>query len=170
MNKHLRIILAISLAINLLLIGAIGGRMLHGFKHGHPKLMSPDNMKKELSSFLPANTVEKLEASMHKNFEKRKDTFSAIKAAHQEMETIMTAETFDAEAFKLQIDILDSLQAKTFKGIGESLLEILPTLTHKERILLAKHLKKNKPRPGMTMPPPKTITCPQDPNTYSDDK
>jgi len=153
MSKSIRIIFFLSLAVNLLLVGAIGGRVLHGFKHDyrgfterHYKFKTRHDMHKDLSAILPGDKVEMFEESIKHNFRKRKDEFPAIEAAHQKIEDIMTAEIFDPEAFRLQMEELDSLQAKTFWGIGESLLELLPQLTWEERISFVEHMKKNKPR------------------------
>lgn len=157
MNQNIRRLLFVSLMLNLLCFGVIGGYFLRVFMPPHPRFQA---MHKELSQILPKEKLDAFEKSMQRNFEKNRDILPKLEAAHNKIEHIMTAPTFDKEAFRTQLKELDTLHASTFKGMGQSLLELLPTLTLEERRKLAAHLKKNRPPMGPgrmlpgKMPPP----------------
>lgn len=142
MNKRIRMILFISLTLNILCLGIGGSYMLRSVALHHPK---PHAMLKDLAGILPEEKLRIFEALLQRNFEKRRDTQAQIEAAHDKTETIIAAEDFDQEVFRVHIKNLDALHASRFEDMGQSLLEFIPLLTWEERKRFAEHLKKNRP-------------------------
>lgn len=60
-----------------------------------------------------------------------------IKATHEKMKEILTAETFDAKAFKENADKLQSLMEKGFTSYTNAIVKLAPQLTQHERQLLS---------------------------------
>ncbi len=95
--------------------------------------------------------IEKLKAFSELPADKQKlivDTFSAvkeeneglrdeIKATHEKLKDILTAEQFDAQAFKETSDKLQGLMAKGFSSFSNAIAELAPQLTQSEREILA---------------------------------
>ena len=60
-----------------------------------------------------------------------------IKATHDKMKEILTAETFDAAAFKQNAEKLQTLMAQGFTSFTDAIAELAPRLTQQEREILA---------------------------------
>ena len=60
-----------------------------------------------------------------------------IKAAHDKLKEILTAEQFDAQAFKENSDKLQALMAQGFTSFSNAIAELAPQLTQEEREILA---------------------------------
>ena len=60
-----------------------------------------------------------------------------IKATHDRMKEILTAETFDATAFKQNAEKLQTLMAQGFTSFTDAIAELAPQLTQQEREILA---------------------------------
>lgn len=95
--------------------------------------------------------VEKLKAFSELPADKQKlivDTLSAvkdeneglrdeIKDTHEELRDILTAEQFDAQAFKETSEKLQTLMAQGFTAFNNAVAELAPQLTQSEREILA---------------------------------
>lgn len=153
MNKNIRLILFVSLAINFVLIGLITGHFLNKPKkhHKHQKSISY-----VLKGKIADDKLAVLEESMENNRAKNKDARSEVQETHKKLEEIMTAEKFDASAFEAKLKDLNSLHSAKFNSMGKTLLQILPTLTKEERVALSNFLEKNRPKhgKGQGRPPP----------------
>ena len=60
-----------------------------------------------------------------------------IKATHEKMKEILTAETFDAAAFKQNAQKLQTLMAQGFTSFTDAIAELAPQLTQQERQILS---------------------------------
>lgn len=95
--------------------------------------------------------IEKLKAFSELPADKQKlivDTFSAVKdeneglrgeieATHEKLRDILTAEQFDAQAFKETSEKLQTLMAQGFTSFNNAIAELAPQLTQSERQILA---------------------------------
>lgn len=69
--------------------------------------------------------------------QENKDLRDEIKATHDKMKEILTAETFDAAAFKQNAEKLQTLMAQGFTSFTDAIAELAPRLTQQEREILA---------------------------------
>ncbi len=60
-----------------------------------------------------------------------------IKATHEKLNDILTAEQFDAQAFKETSEKLQNLMAQGFTSFNNAIAELAPQLTQSERQILA---------------------------------
>ncbi|MGH7891155.1 MAG: periplasmic heavy metal sensor [Thermodesulfobacteriota bacterium] len=60
-----------------------------------------------------------------------------IEAAHDKLKEVLTAEQFDAQAFKENSDKLQALMAEGFTSFSNAIAELAPQLTQDEREILA---------------------------------
>lgn len=95
--------------------------------------------------------IEKLKAFSELPADKQKlivDTLSAvkdeneglrdeIKDTHEKLRDILTAEEFDAQAFKETSEKLQTLMAQGFTALNNAVAELAPQLTQSEREILA---------------------------------
>ena len=94
--------------------------------------------------------IEKLKAFSELPADKQKlivDTFTAVKeenealrdemkATHEKLRDILTAEQFDAQAYKETSEKLQGLMAKGFSSFNNAIAELAPQLTQSERQIL----------------------------------
>lgn len=141
MNKNMCRILLVSLVLNLVCVGLIGGHFLRAYFFHQSRFQAMHN---ELKQILPEEKLAVFEESMKRHFQNRRDSRPQTEAAHAKMEQIITAPTFDQEAFRAQLEEINTMKARAFSGMGQSLLELLPTLTLEERKQLAEYLKQRR--------------------------
>lgn len=142
MNKKLRLILFISLALNFALVGVTAGRYIkNDCKHKPYKTIA-----KSLEGKVSKDKIILLEEAMNANYKKNKQVRAEVKDIHKRLAEIMTAPEFSAEAFSAKLKELEILKGTKFRNMGKTLLEIVPQLSQEERVALSDFLEKNRPQ------------------------
>ncbi len=86
---------------------------------------------------LPSDKQELILSTFKSVKEENGGLIEEIKQAHEDLRSILTAEEFDAEAFKAQAEKLQSLMTQGFDSFTEAVAEVAPQLTKQEREILA---------------------------------
>lgn len=122
--------LALSALLALLLTGAAAFAMAHG---GGPFGIE----KLKAFSELPADKQKLIVDTFTAVKEENEGLRDEMKATHEKLRDILTAEQFDAQAFKETSEKLQGLMAKGFSSFNDAIAELAPQLTQSERQILA---------------------------------
>ena len=123
MTKTMKIIFTLSILINLVLIGVVGGSFYkHHKKYAHP-------IPKELS----AESRAELEDDMKASREKMRAQFKELKKYHGELRSVVTAEEFDIDAYNESVDRILDTKDEMGKQKAEMMGNILSKLSLEER-------------------------------------
>jgi uncharacterized membrane protein len=93
--------------------------------------------KLEAFSKLPADKQELIVSTLSAVKEEKKALRDEIEATHDKLKEILTAEEFDAQAFKENSEKLQTLMAQGFTSFTDAIAELAPQLTQDEREILA---------------------------------
>ncbi|MFO1462639.1 MAG: periplasmic heavy metal sensor [bacterium] len=149
MVNKVKIILGLSLGLNLLLIGMAVGYGFKGCRRPPPPFPPPPALQGKLS---PEH--EKLFSdAMRALHEKNRDTAERIESTRREILQILTAPQFDAAAYRTKTAELHELHGKMKAQLTQTVLELAQQLSPEERKALAGFLEKGPPGPGG--PPPR---------------
>jgi uncharacterized membrane protein len=91
----------------------------------------------EAFSKLPADKQTLVISTLRAAKEENKGLRDEIEAAHDKLKEVLTAEQFDAQAFKENSDKLQALMAQGFTSFSNAIAELAPQLTQDEREILA---------------------------------
>lgn len=133
MTKTMKIIFTLSILINLVLIGAVGGNFYkHHKKHGLP-------IPKELS----VESRAKLEENMKQSRGEMREQFKALKKNHEVLQNIVSAEQFDHEAYKVAVNKILDAKDELGRQKAEMMGNVLSELSLEERKKLSAKLLKS---------------------------
>lgn len=93
--------------------------------------------KLEAFSKLPADKQALVISTLSAVKEENKELRDEIEATHDKLKEILTAEQFDAQAFKENSEKLQTLMAQGFTSFSNAIAELAPQLTQEEREILA---------------------------------
>lgn len=93
--------------------------------------------KLEAFSKLPADKQALVISTLRAVKEENKELRDEIEATHDKLKEILTAEQFDAQAFKENSEKLQTLMAQGFTSFSNAIAELAPQLTQEEREILA---------------------------------
>ncbi|MFI5324131.1 MAG: periplasmic heavy metal sensor [Thermodesulfobacteriota bacterium] len=123
--------LILTAVLGVLMTGAVAAfAMPHG---GGPFGIEKLKAFSQLSPDKQALVVNTFESVKQEN----KGLRDQIKAAHENMKKILTAPTFDANAFKENANKLQSLMQQGFTAYTNAIAQLAPKLTQQERQVLA---------------------------------
>ena len=128
------------LILGLGLSSAIGAYAGEGYKH-------KGWLDEETLNQLPPDKKELVLNALKQAKEESQSQKDDIKAAMENVKTILTAPEFDAAAYKAATDELQTLMAQRFTTFSNAIAEVAPQLTQEERQILADAIKEkyNKP-------------------------
>jgi len=156
-GRRLRLALMASLALNVLIIGAVAGTMLFGRHHGwrhhghHGGLLA-------FARTLPPERGEMLRKKIESERVVLEPLREAERKARDEARSVLTAEPFDIEKFKAALDRAADADAKEKKARMALFADTAATLTAEERRKL--HFWFEKRRARWRRPPPDDTTPP----------
>ncbi|MDA0771564.1 MAG: hypothetical protein O3C63_01340 [Cyanobacteria bacterium] len=125
MKQNLKIVLAISIMINLVLAGVIIGHYSHSFK---------ENCRRKPAKHFSQRLLGIKEGNQAKHLE--------MKALRDDLFNILTAETFDAEAYQVKLDALRKLHHVKMEMISNKIKEMAMTMDQAQRKELAKEMRR----------------------------
>lgn len=165
MGTQLKVTLYVSLAINLLLIGMVGGYLVRGCPRRPPPFPPPPELAQKLSPE-HAELFSKAMDSLH---EKNRKNAEALDQTRNEVLEILTAKDFDAKAFQDKMKQLHDRHGDMQGQLTQTVAELASKLSQEERKALAQILKRGPlndgppggppplppgPPPGFAPPPP----------------
>lgn len=126
-------IIVISLAVNVLLVGyMVGSQCMKGPpRHAHEARME------EALKALPAEKQAEMKAFMQGFRDGAKGNFEDIRARREELRAIMTAETFDAQAFRTKARELGAVFKANKEAMLEKTIALAEGMSQKDRAILA---------------------------------
>lgn len=136
MSKKIKILMTVSVILNLILAGWIVGQVMR--PHG-PWHHGPDKMVQEL----PPQLRKEVEAVFEASHEKAKGVFEAMMAAKAELRGALSAETFDVQAYNNASRKLNELKAQMMALKADKTREIASRLSAIDRRKLAGHLMRS---------------------------
>jgi len=122
--------LVITALLGLLMTGAAAFALPHG---GGPF----GSEKLKAFSELPADKQKLIVDTLSAVKDQNEDLRDEIKATNEQLKEILTAEKFDAQAFKDTSAKLQTLMAQGFTSLNNAIAELAPQLTQGERQILA---------------------------------
>lgn len=122
------------LILGLGLSSAIGVYAGEGYKH-------KGWLDEETLNQLPPDKKELVLNALKQAKEESQSQKDDIKAAMENVKTILTAPEFDAAAYKAATDELQTLMAQRFTTFSNAIAEVAPQLTQQERQILADAMK-----------------------------
>jgi uncharacterized membrane protein len=93
--------------------------------------------KLEAFSKLPADKQQLIISTLNEAKEEKKALKEEMKATQEKLKEILTAEEFDAQAFKENSEKLQTLMSQGFTSFSNAIAELAPQLTQDEREILA---------------------------------
>lgn len=136
MNSPLRTPLILSLAINLLLGGLIAGMFLNPPPPPSYQEQRMDAVE-EVAAGLPENKATQLREIMGRGNEDVQRMRKDMKDARDRTTEILSAETFDAEAYRQEVTKLHELRGAMMQRMAQATMEAAAILDPQERGLLA---------------------------------
>ena len=121
--------LVLAAVLGLLVTGAAAFAMHPGGPFGIERL--------EAFSKLPADKQALVISTLSAVKDENEGLRDEIEAAHDKLKEILTAEQFDAQAFKDTSEKLQTLMAQGFTSFSNAIAELAPQLTQDEREILA---------------------------------
>jgi uncharacterized membrane protein len=138
MSKRLKILVFVSLIINILLIGVVIGHFsTRYFVKKHFKGHFP-----EISTELSAEKQEMLTDAMIKHHTESRDTKRKIRRVREEIVKILTAPEFNEQLYDKKVAELHDLHGQMAKGLAEATKKLAVKFTPAERRVLAQILKR----------------------------
>jgi len=138
MSKRLKIILFISIIINVLLIGVVIGHFSTRFLvKKHFKDHFP-----EISTELPAEKQEMLMDAMIKLHKESRGIKRKIRRVRKEIVKVLTASEFDEQLYDKKVEELHNLHGQMAKSLSEVTKKLAVKFTPSERRVLAEIIKR----------------------------
>jgi Spy/CpxP family protein refolding chaperone len=152
--KRLAIALAVSVAVNLFLVGFIAVRALHGGRaherrHHHGHFLGPRGLGRDGDP--------QAEQAMRRAMQRREATFRAqgdkLRATRGTVSAAFQAEPFDPQALARALAELRTQTVESQRLMHESLVEVAPALSPEQRARLARRALDREPGFGRRKPP-----------------
>lgn len=163
MSKKFKIILTVSIILNVLLLGVLIGMSADDLKD-HRRMRG--EMHRSIDK-LPGDKAKLVKQTMRSLRKDTKKTRRQIRKTRSSINKIITAPDFDESAFDKEIANLQNLTTEMMASFGKVTKELAVQLEQDEREVIAELLKKKKfnhrknsgdhshnPPPGLDQPPP----------------
>lgn len=132
-----KIVLAISLAINILLIGLIAGHL----SNNSTQRRFDDKHKCQYCRKHRHGSKKAIHDKFVKLHDKKQEMFKQVKLARKEVFKVLTAEEFDPVLYDQKSEELHKAYARIAQTMSQTIKETATGLSQKERIELVKDLK-----------------------------
>jgi len=154
MGQRFKLVLLISLALNLLLLGGVVGYFARGCAMPQRSFQSPPRVAEQLSP----EKREVFDRAMKSLGERSRETGRQIEQKRMEIQAVLTAEHFDPQAFTQKSQELHQLHGQMKGLMDQTLQELASQFNPQERRLLADLMRPPPPPPppgsGRGFPPP----------------
>lgn len=142
MSKSIKILVIISVVINILLIGVIFGQVSH-------RLGRKDLFQKrvpEIAVKLPADKKALFFRTMERVHRENRDIHKRIRETRERTLDILTAPEFDEDGYQTEAEKLHKLRGLIMQRLADATKELAVQFDQEERKALAEHLR-HPPRP-----------------------
>ncbi len=129
----------ISVAVNVLLAGVIAG---HFLQPAPSYTQHRQDAIAEVAAQLPPDKAEMLHQVMDSTYKEVDSMKKAMRASRNETTDILSAETFDAEAYQRHVDDLHRQRGVIMQHMATAMMEAASALNQEERTLLAQTLRR----------------------------
>ncbi len=141
MSKRIKMILMVSLALNIALMGVIGGHLLKGKPpHGQWQARMVDKMVSALPQEKQADARAQYQAALGNEEVNRE----AMKQAQKAIEAVLVATEFDANAYKEAVSQMGVQRQEKMQRMVDVTANIAKDLSLEERQKLAEALARRK--------------------------
>lgn len=141
MNPKIKIILIISLLLNVLLVGFVAGQCSSNMVHRFHSKSFKDREERMISLLNEEN--QQVAREFVKNLrEKHKASFSSAKESMEALKAVVKAENFDKEKFISEMAKMNESFSVSKKESSVEIAEFLAKLSQKERTALADEFSK----------------------------
>lgn len=135
MSKKIRIIFAVSLLLNLLLLGVVAGKISGVETHsGHGWHESMEG--------LPDGLRQKVGDTMKMARKKNHDLMKQMRLSREKTIEILKANEFDEKAYSDELEKMNSLRMEMMTNMSSEFKNLMLGLSPEERILVAENFKK----------------------------
>lgn len=146
MKRPVKILIALSVLLNLLLIGVIAGHL------SRQQLGGPRMPLMAIADKLPEAKRAQVKATLRRSEAKVADIRRASDEARRRAGELLKAEPFDKAAYVAQLHRMNTLRSEMMDQMGRSIAEVAEDLNAEERATLADALAKMGPRRGGPKP------------------
>ena len=143
-RKSLLIVLFVSLALNLFLVGALAGGLVVGqrLRAEHPPMMSRGGPQPlwRAGDALPPPQARAYRGALNGEGQEMREAMRAARSARQEAWRSMAAEPFDPVAAKQRLAAIRAQEADARGQVEEGIVDFAAGLSPADRAILAKGL------------------------------
>jgi len=152
MGKRIKILIGISILLNVLLIGVVIGNISNRlFREDFPRMHSP-----ELTGKLPADKEKMFFDMMEKVHLQNREDRKQIDEARERVLSTLRAPEFDEATYQVEAAKLDKLHGLMMQRFAEATKELAKKFNQAERKALAEYLRQPPP-----LPPPRLGSPPK---------
>ena len=137
MSKKMKILIFISLLLNVLLVGFFIGEVSHRFHKEYFVRKSVKEFASELPEDKAALFLETVESVDLNN----RDAYNQIREAKKEAMKFLSAPEFDEAAYRVQIEKTHELHSLIKGRLADATIELARQFSQEERRALAQHLR-----------------------------
>jgi len=138
MSKKMKIILAISVLLNMLFIGLVIGHMTHRHKPG--EFMRRRTMR--LARTLSPEKRTLFMGTLEKVYRDNEGIHEKIREGRKRIVSILSAPDFDENAYQEEVEKIHRLRGMMMQRLADATKELAKKFTPEERKALAAHLLK----------------------------
>lgn len=141
MNRKLKLLVLISVLLNVLLLGVVGGRALHHLRG--PEM--PPSMEQAIAS-LPQDKQAEFRQTMEALRLQQEAVREEVRRLREETLNVIKAERFDEEAYQQRMTRIQELKALQYQRMADATKDLARHWSKEERAALAQALRRP-PRP-----------------------
>jgi uncharacterized membrane protein len=138
MSKKIKILIFISLLLNVLLVGVVIGDVTHRFHIEHFVQKSAQ----EFASTLPGDKAALFLETVERVHLNNRDAYNQIREARKEAMKLLSAPEFDESAYRLHIEKIHELRSLMKRRLADATIELARQFSQEERSTLAQHLRR----------------------------
>jgi len=140
MNQKCKMILAVSVLLNVLLVGFIAGQF--SSKLMHRSFHKMKDKEEKVIALLNAENQDLARGFIENLKQKHEANFAAVNEVMNNLKEIAKAENFDKDKFLAEMTKVDVVLSKTKKESSVEIAEFLSKLSQKERVILVEEFSK----------------------------
>lgn len=144
MNNKIKGLMVGSIALNILMSGVIIGQVMQPHPRHHPHHRAYSGMSEAIEK-LPEDKQDYVRELMKKLREQGKENRKAIRASREETLRILTAETFNSEAYNKEVEHIHELRGNQMQLLANTIRDAAQNLEPKDRQILAEFLRRPPP-------------------------
>ncbi len=155
MSQKIKIIFTLSVLLNVILLGMMGGGMLRMYNH-----MGKGDFRKEIES-LPQDVQQRIDIAFRSSRQEMRSLFKESREAKEQVRNSLNAQTFNPENYKQSIERLNQIKYRMLQVQARKTGSIAAELNAAERRRFAGYLMRGgrkgqfQVEEGGRSPPPK---------------